>query len=70
MKTARFGEGSGNILLDDLFCTGNEASLLECARGAPLYDSNCEHREDAGVICQGIQTLKCTYIFILMYIYS
>ncbi|CAI8021725.1 Fibrillin-2 [Geodia barretti] len=52
VKNARFGEGSGPILLDDLHCTGSEASLLDCNRSAALYASNCEHREDAGVRCQ------------------
>jgi hypothetical protein len=52
VKNARYGEGSGPILLDDVHCTGSEASLLDCNRGAALYASNCEHREDAGVRCQ------------------
>jgi hypothetical protein len=35
------------IILDDLRCTGNEESLFACA-----MMSNCDHSEDAGVICQ------------------
>jgi hypothetical protein len=35
------------IFLDDLQCTGNEESLLLC-----FQDNNCNHDEDAGVICQ------------------
>ena len=53
VKNARYGEGSGPILLDDVHCTGSEATLLDCNRGAALFASNCEHREDAGVRCQG-----------------
>lgn len=44
-----FGEGTGAIVLDDLLCTGNESSLFACAQM-----SNCDHGEDAGVICQGV----------------
>ena len=46
---ARFGAGSGDILLDNLMCTGNEMTLLDCR--SPLRVNNCNHSEDAGVIC-------------------
>ena len=59
VHNAGFGEGSGPIFLDDLMCTGDEASLLECARGSDINASDCAHREDAGVRCQG----KPIYIF-------
>ena len=39
-------------------CVGNETNLLDCARGAEIYASNCEHREDAGVRCQGIYVIQ------------
>ncbi|CAM4616481.1 unnamed protein product [Lepidochelys kempii] len=47
---ARFGRGSDRIWLDDVHCTGIEASLTEC-RARPWGDNNCNHREDAGVVC-------------------
>ena len=52
VQSAGFGEGSGSIILDNVMCVGNETNLLDCARGAEIYASNCEHREDAGVRCQ------------------
>ena len=49
-STAYFGRGTGPILLDNVHCTGNESSLLECNH---LYNqSNCAHSADAGVRCQ------------------
>lgn len=48
--SAKFGIGEGDILLDDLQCTGTESSLENC-RFAPLGTHNCMHHEDAGVTC-------------------
>ncbi|XP_043390773.1 deleted in malignant brain tumors 1 protein [Chelonia mydas] len=47
---ARFGQGSDRIWLDDVHCTGTEGSLTEC-RARPWGDNNCNHGEDAGVVC-------------------
>ena len=47
---AYFGEGSGDIFLDELACTGNEQRLSVCATD-PSHD--CTHAEDAGVRCGG-----------------
>lgn len=47
---ARFGQGSGPILLDGVQCTGNELSLEECPRNVWELN-NCDHIEDAGVSC-------------------
>ncbi|XP_074147422.1 HHIP-like protein 1 [Sminthopsis crassicaudata] len=50
-KRAEFGEGrSLPILLDDVRCTGQERNLLECSH-AGVGKHNCDHKEDAGVIC-------------------
>ena len=48
---ADFGRGflSQPILLDNVGCTGNENSLLECFSS---QTHNCGHSEDASVICQ------------------
>ena len=50
-QSAHFGQGSGQILLDDLRCTGREASLLEC-RHSGINEHNCGHSEDASVTCE------------------
>ncbi|XP_074092299.1 scavenger receptor cysteine-rich domain-containing protein DMBT1-like [Macrotis lagotis] len=47
---ALFGEGSGEILMDDVECTGRESYLGQCPH-AGWFLHNCGHGEDASVIC-------------------
>ena len=49
---AYFGEGTGHIWLDNLFCTGSESQLVDCFHHG-FGGHNCEHYEDAGIICEG-----------------
>ena len=53
----KYGRGTGDILLDNIICSGNETSLLKCDHN-PLRENNCasDHSEDAAVICGGMCT--------------
>ncbi|CAD7686565.1 unnamed protein product [Nyctereutes procyonoides] len=47
---AHFGQGSGNILLGFVYCSGREPYLSSCSHGG-WYNHECGHGEDAGVVC-------------------
>ncbi|XP_066279141.1 scavenger receptor cysteine-rich type 1 protein M130-like [Branchiostoma lanceolatum] len=60
--SAHYEQGSGDIYMDDLECTGNESSLCGCPY-AGWGVENCTHSQDVGVVCgspvtPGTQWLK------------
>ena len=45
-----YGSGTGLIWLDDLQCTGDEMSLINCThRGWRVHD--CSHLHDVSIVC-------------------
>ena len=56
---AAFGQGRGQIWLDNLQCTGNENDLFSCPHNGP-GTHNCGHNEDAGVVCTNIRKFIVT----------
>lgn len=49
-----FGPGEGAIFVDNVNCVGSEPSLFHCRRNS-LGVHNCEHAEDAGVVCRNLE---------------
>ena len=48
IQRAFFGQGTGDILLDNVQCVGTEARLVDCTA---LTTHNCVHFEDASAVC-------------------
>ena len=45
-----FPELTGFIWFDDVYCTGDEASIVDCDR-EPINEHDCSHDEDAACVC-------------------
>ena len=57
LSSAYFGVGTGEIWLDDVFCTGSESELLDCSHDDIGVD-DCDHSEDASVRCSSKLIIK------------
>ncbi len=50
LRHSYFGPGSGLFHFERLGCHGNEDSLLKC-RSRKYISSDCNHGNEAGVVC-------------------
>ena len=57
---ARYGEGTGSIILDNVGCSGSEGSLYSCSHYG-LYTHNCIHGEDASAVCELLINILVKY---------
>ncbi len=63
--SVHFGEGTGEIWISELQCTGSESTLTNCRFNG--WGINANHAEDAGVVCSG--KVIWTY-FIITHLFS
>eukprot|EP00057_Strongylocentrotus_purpuratus_P012193 XP_011666667.1 PREDICTED: neurotrypsin-like [Strongylocentrotus purpuratus] len=63
-RNSYFGSADGPILLDDLYCNGQESSLFSCQHSG-FANHNCNHRTDAGTICLSMffSTIVCRQLY-------
>ena len=55
ISKAYFGKGQGPIHLSRAHCSSTDTHVMECADDTGV--NGCYHREDAGVICQGLNLI-------------
>ena len=53
---AYFGQGEGDLYLENVQCDGSENRLEDC----PVSGVQCSHSEAAGVTCQGMYVFSDT----------
>ena len=56
LSLAYFGQGTGQILLDNVECSGSESRLIECTANQ-IAAHNCIHLEDASVRCRAPESM-------------
>ena len=55
VKNAGFGRADSRpILLDNVRCTAGDGNISQCVFDTSPSIINCDHSEDAGVICGGM----------------
>ena len=63
-KSTVFGQGSGPVLMSNLYCNGMESTILACDQYLNMYGVlSCQ---DAGVICEGrwLTKIACLDLFL------
>ena len=59
-RNAYYGQGTGPIWLNRLYCTGSESSLLNCNRAYDIGNPyGCSHSEDVSIMCPGNNYWLC-----------
>ena len=48
-----YGEGTGEILMNEVNCNGSESKIINCSASTWLYHT-CSHGDDAGVSCHHV----------------
>ena len=68
---ARFGAGSGAIVLDNVACTGTEERLVYCP--FDRHTGDCYHTQDAGLRCPNLTRMlhmKYTHTHMCIRVYA
>ena len=65
-RLAHFGQGTGPIWLNHLYCIGTEQNILKCPRQFELGNTyGCSHSEDVSVVCPG--NVFCVTQFVIYF---
>ena len=55
-----FGQGSGPIWLDNVYCTNSESTIASCGLIGVNITRSCSSRQDVGIRCYGTRS---TYMY-------
>ena len=66
LRGAYFGEGKGPILMEGVYCAGDEKELHSCFQS---HSQPCSHIEDAAVRCSGLHDCKSQAYTVLVFIF-
>ena len=53
LRGSYYGEGTGPIFIDEIDCSPDNDAVLASCFASDIGDHNCDHQEDASVMCQG-----------------